>query len=72
MNDKRSDFPCPGIIRSGNRATSQNEQTRSIADHLERRADKHSSSKAREINERNNEYLATKRRNIRKSIRKPK
>lgn len=72
MNDKRSDFPCPGIIRSGNRATSQNEQTRSIADHLERKAGKRDSAKARAIDERNNEYLATKRRNISKSIRKPK
>lgn len=72
MNDKRSDFPCPGIIRSGNRATSQSEQTRSIAAHLERKADKRSSPKARAINERNNDYLATKRRDISKSIRKPK
>lgn len=72
MNDKRSDLPCPGIIRSGNRSTSQNEQTRSIAEHLEKRATRITTAKARAINERNNEYLATKRRDISKSIRKPK
>lgn len=72
MSDKRSDFPCPGIIRSGNRSSSQTQQTRAIAESFESKHERRNTPAARARAERNNEYLATKRRNMTKSIRKPK
>lgn len=72
MSDsKRSDFPCPSIIGSRSRSTAQTRETKRISDGFERKLDRETTPKAREINQRNNEYLAGKRRNMTKTTRKP-
>lgn len=69
MNDKRSDFPCPGIIRSGSGA--QHRETQRISDTFAAELDRNTTPRAREQNRRNNEALAAKRRDMRKPLKMP-
>lgn len=72
MESKRSSLPCPMIISGRSRSTSQARETQRISDSFAQKLDKQASPKGRAINERNNQYLAEKRRKMSKSIRKPK
>lgn len=54
---KRSDFPCPGVIRGGNTERSQTEQTREINDNIEK------AHKRGSISKEGSEWLAEKRKN---------
>lgn len=69
MNDKRSDFPCPGIISGRSRSTSQARETRAIQDGIEAKLNRRASPKAREQHRRNEDFLAQKRRDIKKGRR---
>lgn len=63
-NDKRSDLACPMII--GRRSTSQARETNRISDGFAKKLDRETSAGARAIHERNNDFLATKRRAVQK------
>lgn len=71
MNDKRSDFPCPGIISSGSYSKSQARDTRAIQSGVEAKIARRDSSAAHAQHRRNEDYLAARRRDPRKSIRRP-
>lgn len=66
-DDKRSDFPCPSIVRSGG-----SRNARAVTDAIEAKLEKRTSSAADTRRARNEDYLATKRRNMGKAIRKPR
>ncbi len=71
VNDKRSAFPCPMIISGRSRSTSQARESQRISETFEQKLARETSPKARRINDRNNAYLADKRRKMTKSIRMP-
>lgn len=71
MNDKRSDFPCPGIIRSGSYSKIQSRETRAIQAGVEAKMERRTGSAADERRARNEEYLGNKRRKPTRSIRRP-
>lgn len=71
MNDKRSDLPCPGIIRSRSGSGAQKRESQRIGDNFAAKLDRRHTPAARARNTRNEDYLAARRRDPKKTIRKP-